>query len=300
MTNYDALVMSVLVRRRWRVLRRGGRPGGVGAAPDAPGVGGSRRRSRFAAAVSLLLAAAQLRDHVADRDGLAAATGCARPRGVWPCAGPDRAPRPAASWVSARPCWPGRSAGEPQLEAAAGRGSAVLAVTEPTETATAAVFAHTAVLTGRPGNQAALAEHRPLRPHRAPGRRVQDLPADRASGTWNPLAATGTSLGEAGLFRDAAGGHPAGPGRAEFADRRLACLLLEDELSRRPQHVGHGTRALQPRAGRGGPARGWRLVRRRLPTARMTRRSWIRSPSASPETRRKAIVRPRACRRPAA
>ncbi|MYV67025.1 hypothetical protein GT043_14005, partial [Streptomyces sp. SID2131] len=40
------------------------------------------------------------------------------------------------------------------IEALAGPGTPLLAVTEPTETATAAAFAHTAVLAGRPENAA--------------------------------------------------------------------------------------------------------------------------------------------------
>ncbi|PYC59963.1 hypothetical protein C7C46_34080, partial [Streptomyces tateyamensis] len=45
-----------------------------------------------------------------------------------------------------------------ELERSALPGDSVLLVTEPTETATAAAFAHTAVLADRPANAAALRE----------------------------------------------------------------------------------------------------------------------------------------------
>src|SRR5258708_6474948 len=70
-TNYDALVVSVLVEAQT-----------VGPAARRPAGRCALRRmrraqvsagecARFAAAVSLMLAAAKLRDHVADRDGVA-------------------------------------------------------------------------------------------------------------------------------------------------------------------------------------------------------------------------------------
>jgi hypothetical protein len=256
--NYDALVVSVLAEAQ-SVAPAARRPAGrcvlrrmrraQVAAHDSP---------RFAAAVSLMLAAAKLRDHVADRDGQAGRYGL----------------RVAADRLARRWARQGAQTGselgfgtsvltsaigrQAQVEAAASRGSAVLAVTEPTETATAAVFAHTAVLAGRPGNQAALAEV-----GRLFGRiahlldAVQDLPADRASGRWNPLEVTGTPVGEARrLCEDALLGIRLALAETEFADSRLARLLLEDELSRSVRRTfGHSDRALQPRAVPSGPAR---------------------------------------------
>ncbi|MYR54923.1 hypothetical protein GTY54_01215, partial [Streptomyces sp. SID625] len=120
------------------------------------------------------------------------------------------------------------------LESLAGPGTPVLAVTEPTETATAAAFAHTAVLTGRPGNTAPLAEA-----GRLFGRlahlldAVEDQAADAASGAWNPLTATGTSRAEARrLADDAVHGIRLALRDAEFTDGRLAHLLLVHELPR--------------------------------------------------------------------
>ncbi|GGZ06647.1 hypothetical protein GCM10010365_26990 [Streptomyces poonensis] len=120
------------------------------------------------------------------------------------------------------------------VEALAGPGTPLLTVTEPTETATAAAFAHTALLAGRPENAGPLAEA-----GRLFGRlahlldAVEDREADAASGAWNPLSATGTSLAEARrLAEDALHGIRLALRDAEFTDGRLAHVLLAHELRR--------------------------------------------------------------------
>ena len=105
-------------------------------------------------------------------------------------------------------------------------------MTEPAETAVAGVFAHTAVLAGRPDNV------EPLRhAGRAFGRiahlvdAVQDLDADRRSGTWNPLSATGAGATEARrLCDEALAALRTVICRAWFADGRLVHLLLAHEI----------------------------------------------------------------------
>src|SRR5258708_10024506 len=197
-TNYDALVVSVLVEAE-SVARPARRPAGrcvlrrmrraEVAAGDSP---------RFAAAVSLMLAAANLRDHVADRDGVASRNGVRTAAGRLARRWARQGAETGSELGFDTAVLTGAVGRQAQVEAAAGPGSAVLAVTEPTETATAAVFAHTAVLAGRPGNQAALAEA-----GRLFGRlahllgAVEDLPADPAPRTWNPLAGPRTPLREA-------------------------------------------------------------------------------------------------------
>jgi hypothetical protein len=190
--------------------------------------------ARLAAAVSLVLASAKVRDHVADGDGLLAR----RPVAL-------AARRVAESWGRAG-ARTGADVGfdtavildavdrQPGIESLAGPGTPILTVTEPTETATAAAFAHTAFLAGRPGNAEPLAET-----GRLFGRlahlldAVEDRETDAARGAWNPLTATGTSLAEARrLADDAVHGIRLALRDVEFDDARLAHLLLAHELVR--------------------------------------------------------------------
>ncbi len=157
-TNYDGLIVSVLTE-----AQAGRTPAGLAhrpcplramrTAPVARGEG-----ARLAAAVSLVLASAKVRDHVADRDGLLARR---------PVAAAAR--RVAAGWDRAG-ARTGAALGfdtallvdavdrQTGIESLASPGTPLLTVTEPTETATAAAFAHTAVLAGKPRNAAPLAE----------------------------------------------------------------------------------------------------------------------------------------------
>ncbi|MQY38791.1 hypothetical protein SRB17_68050 [Streptomyces sp. RB17] len=244
-TNYDGHLISVLTEAQTGRTARGRRTAGPCAlrgmrtASVARGEG-----ARLAAAVSLVLAAAKVRDHVADRDGLLAR----RPMAV-------AARRVAAGWGRAG-AHSGAAVGfdtgvlvdavdrQLGLETLAGYGTPILTVTEPTETATAAAFAHTAVLAGRPGNATALAEA-----GRLFGRlahlldAVEDQEADAASGAWNPLTATGTSRTEARrLADDALHGIRLALREAEFAHGRLVHLLLVHELERSVDRA-FGTRA---------------------------------------------------------
>ncbi|MGV9314854.1 DUF5685 family protein [Streptomyces sp. NPDC003691] len=232
-TNYDGLIISVLTEaqsERAPGARRTAGPcplRGMRTAPVARGEG-----ARLAAAVSLVLASAKMRDHVADRDGVLARR---------PLAGAAR--RVAAGWDRAG-ARTGAELGfdtavlldavdrQSGVEAAAGPGTSLLAVTEPTETATAAAFAHTAVLAGRPGNIAPLAEA-----GRLFGRlahlldAVEDRTADAAAGAWNPLTATATPLTEARrLADDAVHGVRLALRDAEFTDDKLVHALLAHEL----------------------------------------------------------------------
>ncbi|MBO4257889.1 DUF5685 family protein [Streptomyces griseorubiginosus] len=232
-TNYDGLLISVLTEAQaekagtWRRTAGPCPLRGMRTASVARGEG-----ARLAAAVSLVLASAKVRDHVADRDGLLAR----RPVAL-------AARRVAASWGAAG-ARTGADVGfdtavlvdavdrQLGIEALAGPGTPLLTVTEPTETATAAAFAHTAVLAGRPRNAEPLAEA-----GRLFGRlahlldAVEDREADAASGAWNPLTATGTPLTEARrLADDALHGIRLALREAEFADGKLAHRLLVHEL----------------------------------------------------------------------
>jgi Family of unknown function (DUF5685) len=259
-TNYDGLVISVLAeaqaagatqrRQAGRCALRGLRKADVAVGDCA----------RLAATVSLVLAAAKIRDHADDGDGLAgrpgaraAATALASRWAQAGTAGGQRLGFEVAVLTDAV----GRQAA---VEAAAGPGTSLLTVTEPTETATAAAFAHTAVLAGQPGNQAALAEA-----GRLFGRiahlvdAVEDLDADRKTGAWNPLLTTGADLAEARrLVQDALLGIRLALDEVCFTDDRLVRALLVRELTRSVNRVfgAGGGRCGHARAGCDGASGG--------------------------------------------
>ncbi len=230
-TNYDGLAVSALVEAQTPVAdRRFAGPcalRGMRTASVADGSG-----ARLAAAVSLVLASAKVADHVADGDG------AFRRR---PVAG-------AARVIATRWARQGAATGDKigfstavlldavgrqgEVEASVRTGSSVLLATEPTETATAAAFAHTAVLAGTPGNADPLREA-----GRLFGRvahlldAVEDLDEDAATGAWNPLAATGTTLAEARrLCDDAVMGVRLALSEASFHSGALVHALLVHEL----------------------------------------------------------------------
>ncbi|WP_251019705.1 DUF5685 family protein [Streptomyces sp. ISL-11] len=260
-TNYDGLVVSVLVEAQAQAPRAEGAGAWRRTAGPCP-LRGMRTASvaqgegaRLAATVSLVLASAKMRDHVADGDGLLArrpvAAVARRVAATWDRAGARTGADlgfDTAVLIDAV----GRQAG---IEALAGVGTPLLEITEPTETATAAAFGHTAVLAGRPANRAPLEEA-----GRLFGRlahlldAVEDLQEDADSGAWNPVAATGTDLTEVRrLCDDAVHGVRLALREVDFASKaqgRLAHLLLAHELDRavdrtfgtagRPHGHGHG------------------------------------------------------------
>ena len=246
-TNYDGLLISVLFDAqapRETAGRRQRKAGpcplrGMRTAPVAEGEG-----PRLAAAVSLVLASAKIRDHVLDGDGLLArpvlAAAARRVAAGW-----DRAGARGAAGVGFDTAVLVEAVDRQQaLEAATGLGSPLLTVTEPTETATAAAFAHTAHLAGRPRNAAPLAEA-----GRLFGRvahlldAVEDRERDLASGAWNPITATGTPPAEVRrLCDDAVTGVRLALREVEFTDRRLAHALLVHELERAVDRAFGSTR----------------------------------------------------------
>ncbi|WP_176710130.1 DUF5685 family protein [Streptomyces sp. Wb2n-11] len=265
-TNYDGLIVSVLTEaqsERVTGWRRTAGPCPLRAMRTAPVAQGEG--ARLAAAVSLVLASAKVRDHVADRDGvLARRPVAAAARRV--AAGWDRAgARTGASLGFDTALLVDAVDRQAGIEALAGPGTSVLTVTEPAETATAAAFAHTAVLAGKPQNVAPLAEA-----GRLFGRlahlldAVEDLQADAVSGAWNPLTATGTGPAEARrLCDDAVHGVRLALRDAHFTDAKLAHVLLAHELERAVDRAfgtaacGHQARAQAygtppPASGNGG------------------------------------------------
>ncbi|MFI2349823.1 DUF5685 family protein [Streptomyces sp. NPDC019443] len=264
-TNYDGLIVSVLTEaqtERTPASRRTAGPCPLRAMRTAPVARGEG--ARLAAAVSLVLASAKIRDHVADRDGVLARRPVAAPA-LRVAAGWDRAgARTGAELGFDTAVLLDAVERQSGIEALAGPGTSLLTVTEPTETATAAAFAHTAVLAGRPENIAPLAEAGKLF-----GRlahlldAVEDREADAASGAWNPLAATGTSPAEARrLADDAVHGVRLALRDARFADDKLVHVLLAHELQNSVNrafgtttcaHQGYGGPPQGPYQGQGGP-----------------------------------------------
>ncbi|GAB3171670.1 DUF5685 family protein [Streptomyces incanus] len=271
-TNYDGLLISVLTEAQAEdagAVRRTAGPcplRGIRTASVAHGEG-----ARLAAAVSLVLASVKVRDHVADRDGLPAR----RPVAL-------AARRVAASWDRAG-ARTGTDAGcdtavlvdavdrQTGIETLTGPGTPILTVTEPVETATAAAFAHTAVLAGRVRNAGPLAEAGRLfgRLAHLPDA-VEDREADAASGAWNPLTATGTLLTESRRLadgavhgirlapREAAWGSGVSPG-GHSTDGSLAHRLLVHELPNSVDRAfntfscAHGSHPYAPPGGPGTP-----------------------------------------------
>lgn len=271
-TNYDGLIISVLAEAQATPPDQAGLPGLAGPLGGRRTAGpcplrGMRRAdvatgdcARLAATVSLILAAATVSDHAADRDGITGRPGIrTAARGL------------ARHWAS-RAADAGAALGldtailteavesQAAVEAAAGLGTSLLSVTAPTETAAGAAFGHTAILAGRPENAEALTEA-----GRLFGRiahildAVEDLAADTATRAWNPLTATGTSLDQAyqicddalpGIRLSLAGtnflGSTAFTGSTVPVGARLAEALLVSELSRSVRHIfaaatGNGT-----------------------------------------------------------
>ncbi|ONI71330.1 hypothetical protein ALI144C_51335 [Actinosynnema sp. ALI-1.44] len=230
-TNYDGLVVSVLVEAQSTVpARRTAGPCPLRAMQPASVAQGDG--ARLAASVSLALASAKISDHVADGDG------------VFGRRGVSQAARRVANRWAAQGARTGERIGfdtavlldavgqQPAVESSLVRGDSLLMATHPTETAAAAAFAHTAILSGRPQNVTALSEAGKLF-----GRiahlldAVEDLEEDRATGAWNPLLATGTTREEARrLCDDAMLGVRLALREAEFTDSKLIHVLLAHEL----------------------------------------------------------------------
>lgn len=196
-TNYDGLLVSVLTqaqnpatapfRTAGPCALRGFRRADVA---DADGLG-----VQLAAAVSLVLAAGKIRDHISDRDGVyarrAVAAAVQRAANHWQ-AGGERVGAAIGFDAAALTSAIGR-----QAEIEQTGGLTLPEITEPTETAVSAAFAHTALLAEQPSNAEPLAEA-----GRNFGRiahlldAVEDLRADAAASAYNPLLATGSTLAQ--------------------------------------------------------------------------------------------------------
>ncbi|MGW4826027.1 DUF5685 family protein [Amycolatopsis japonica] len=260
-TNYDGLIISALVEAQ--SPRAEGRRD-AGPCPLRAMKGTSVAKgggAQLAAAVSLVLASAKISDHVEDRDGAFARRSVAL-----------AARRVATRWAD-QGSRTGSRIGfdtavlteavdrQGEIERALHLGDSAVLATEPAELATAAAFAHTAVIAGRPENAAPLAEA-----GRLFGRAahlldaVEDLAEDEAAGAWNPLTATGTDLAEARrLCDDAVLGVELALREVKFDQPKLVHALLVHELRQAVRRsfghnlTGHGHGPQQPPPGWIGP-----------------------------------------------
>lgn len=239
-TNYDGLVLSALVEAQQPAGAQGRRQAGPCVLRGLRGASVSHGAgAQLAASASLLLASAQLRDHVDDGD----LSGAVRSRTAglvarrW-----ERAGRASSSGVALDvDVLQDAVARQGDLErrlAADGPGedpvAALLRVTAPTEQASAEGFRATAVVAGRPGNAATLAEA-----GRLFGRvahlldAVDDLADDCAARRFNPVLAT--DLGPEQVRQvcdDAVLGVRLALDDTELDDAALVHLLLVHELPR--------------------------------------------------------------------
>jgi hypothetical protein len=238
-TNVDGLLLSVLVSAQTPGggRRRTAGPCGLRGMRRAEVIAATDAGARLSAAVSLTAAATKARDHIADADGPFARRPAAAVAGRFA----DRAAGAGARTGSGVGFDVGvleRAAVEARRgEADAGPGTPLLTLTATTENASAAAFAHTAVVAGRPGNVEPLAEA-----GRMFGRIVHLLDAvadqseDDARGAWNPLTVTGCDVVRARAWCDDARlGIRLALADVEFAggvDTRLAHVLLVHELGR--------------------------------------------------------------------
>lgn len=197
-TNYDGLLVSVLTEAQNPGVapHRSAGPCALRRFRRADVLDASATGAQLAASISLVLAAGKVRDHVVDRDGAYArrlvAAGAGLAAGRWLAAG-QRTGAAIGFDTSVLTEAIGRQA---DLERSTG--VTLTEVTEPTETAVSAAFAHTTVLANRPGNTEPLAEagrHFGRIAHLLDA--VEDLAADEAAGSYNPLIATGTDLPQA-------------------------------------------------------------------------------------------------------
>ncbi len=201
LTNTDAVLLSVLVEAQQAgdVERSTAGPCPLRGMRTAQVVPAGAVAARLGATVSMTLAAAKARDvHVEREHRLAPTT--VKDRAVGALAGPLRrgalADAGMADAVHARDVLDDL-ARQGALETAVRPGDPVLAVTAPSSRAAGRIFASSAVLAGRPENKVPLREI-----GQAFGSlahlldAVDDLEADRRSGSFNPIVASGSTLTE--------------------------------------------------------------------------------------------------------
>jgi hypothetical protein len=183
-TNYDGLLVSVLTEAQNPGVapHRIAGPCALRGFRRADVLDASAAGAQLAAAVSLVLAAGKIRDHIEDRDGAFARRAVAAGAGLtadrWAAAG-QRTGAGLGFDTAVLTEAIGRQAA---IECSAG--ATLTDVTEPTQTAVSAAFEHTAVLADQPRNAthlAAAGRHFGRIAHLIDA--VQDLQSDNRAGT---------------------------------------------------------------------------------------------------------------------
>ena len=235
LTGYDVLLLSVLVEAQAGQVETTE----AGACPlrgftRATVVASTSDAGRLAAAGALLTGGTGLADKLEDGD---------LPRPAQPPARrvAARLTRSGTALAAAVGLDPRPVLRAPQAAARAERlpSPALRALLQPTGDAVAALFAHTAVVAGRPQNAPALAEC-----GQAFGAlvhlldAVQDHASDREAGRFNPLEASGTDEPAARALADALVRQvQQSLAAAELADRALVDVLLGRELAQAVHRV---------------------------------------------------------------
>jgi hypothetical protein len=235
LTGYDVLLLSVLVEAQaGEVETTTAAPCPLRGFTRATVVASTSDAGRLAAAGALVSAAAGLVDKLDDGDLPPPTRAPARRVAA-------RLSRSGAALAAAVGLDPAPILRAPEAAGdVARRGSPDLtALLAPTGEAVAALFAHTAVVAGRPHNAAALGAC-----GRAFGRlvhlldAVEDRASDRAGGRFNPLDATGTDEPAARALADRLVAEvQQSLAGAELVDRALVDVLLGRELVRAVHRV---------------------------------------------------------------
>ena len=235
LTGYDVLLLSVLVEAQaGTVETTTAAPCPLRGFTRATVVASTSDAGRLAAAGALVSAAAGLADKVEDGDlPRAARLPAQRVAG--------RLDRSGSALAAAVGLDPSVVLAAPAASAAAERvpGADLRSLLAPTGAAVASLFAHTAVVAGRPENAPALAGA-----GRAFGAlvhlldAVEDHAGDAAARRFNPLQATGTSAAEARRLADELVAEVrTALGDAQLVDRALVDVLLGRELDRAVHRV---------------------------------------------------------------
>ena len=228
LTGYDVLLLSVLVEAQAGPVETSeAAPCPLRGFTRATVVSSDSDAGRLAAAGAVVTAAAGLSDKLHDGDL------------PWPAQRPARRiaaslDRSGAALAASVGLDPAAVLGAPAASAAAEAAAApaLAALLAPTGEAVASLFAHTAVVAGRPANAAALADC-----GRAFGRlvhlldAVEDHAADVSAGQFNPLVATGTDAVAARALAEALVADVSRAlDRVVMSDPALARVLLGEEL----------------------------------------------------------------------